>query len=152
MNPLLTFAFLAGSQAAASPAPPDFSVFLGNGENTIRSCEILQRADGDHVIISMAKNREGDSIHIEADSGNGSYDYVFAKGAGKKGRLEIESKTLSTLDQIDVPVRTAIGLTEKGAERIFSKSGTYSIYVGFNFRGSDESQIFGACQIAVQVR
>ncbi|MBX9885711.1 MAG: hypothetical protein K2X68_12145 [Novosphingobium sp.] len=148
---LVVSVLAAASQAAVLPTSPDFSWFLGNGENTVRSCEIVPRADGDHVIMSMAPHREGDSIHIEADFGSASYDYVFGKGAGKKGRYRIESETLSQLDQIDIPVRTAIGLNGSKAERIFTRSGTYTIYVGFNFRGSDESQISGACKIEVKV-
>ncbi|MBX9885710.1 MAG: hypothetical protein K2X68_12140 [Novosphingobium sp.] len=152
--PLLATALLAGAQATEAP---DFSGLLSTNENTVRSCAVVNRADGDHLIMSMAPNGEGDSIHIDGDLIDGDdnfpgHDYIFATDSGKKRHFRTESKTLSRLQQIDIPVRTAMGLRGSSAERIFAKSGTYRIYVGFNFRGSDESQIFGACQIRITVK
>ncbi len=141
-------ALLATSSTAEAP---DFSGLLSTNVNTIRSCEIVRRTDGDHLVLSMLPHGEGDAIHIDSDFTFPGLDFIFAVRPGKKGRFKITSDTLGSLAQIDIPVRSAIGLRYNRAERIFARSGSYSIYVGFNFRGSDESQIFGACEVAVHV-
>lgn len=151
MTLLLAAAALASSEPVASTLSQDFSGLLASNQNSIRSCEIVERKDGAHLVISMNNDREGDSIHIEYDTLDGAFDYIFGKTSGKKRRYIVENNALSKLDQIDIPVQTATGLTEHGARRIFTKSGTYAIYIGFSFRSSDESQISGACRVAVHV-
>ncbi|MBX9885712.1 MAG: hypothetical protein K2X68_12150 [Novosphingobium sp.] len=152
--PLLATALLASAPAVAPPpAPEDFSWILNAPDNAVRACEIVSRADGDHLLISMAKHDAGDAIHIVKEDGLETHDYVFSRGRARKGRFNYESKTLPTRDQIDIPLRTAIGLTDKSrAERIFTKSGIYSVYIGYGFRTSDEAEIYGACKIAVTVQ
>lgn len=77
---------------------------------------------------------------------------MFANRPAKKGRLRYESKALAALDEIDIPVLAAIGLTETGrAVRIFTRSGSYSITIGFAFREEDEPEIYGACRVAISV-
>lgn len=151
MIPLFAIIALASSQVATPPAFDDFSDELNAPDNAIRSCAIVHRADGDHVRIAMAKHGAGNAIRISYDTSiSATYDYVFANRLAKKGRLRYESKALGALDEIDTPVRAAIGLTETGqAVRIFTKSGSYSITIGFAFREEDEPEIYGACRVAV---
>jgi hypothetical protein len=148
---LFALAALSSSGPVASALSQDFSGLLASNQNSVRSCEILERKDGQHLVIYMNKYREGDAIHIEYDTEDRAFDYIFAKKTKNKRRYIFEGSTLSRLDKIDIPIRTATGLTEHGVQRIFVKSGTYAIYIGFSFRSSDESQIFGACRISVEV-
>ncbi|WP_421854128.1 hypothetical protein [Novosphingobium sp.] len=148
---LIAAAALASSGPVVSALSQDFSGLLASSQNSVRSCEIVDRKDGEHLVISMNKDRDGDSIHIEYDTIDGAFDYIFDTSARRNRRYIVENSALSKLEQIDIPVRTATGLTEHGARRIFTKSGTYAIYIGFSFRSSDESQIFGACRVSVEV-
>lgn len=151
--PLLALITPLASQVAASPVSNDFSDELNAPDNAVRSCRIVHRADGTHVMVAMARHGAGNAIRIVDDASiSATYDYVFANHPAKKGRLRYESKALAALDEIDIPVRAAIGLTETGrAVRIFTKSGSYSIYIGFAFREEDELEIYGACRVAISV-
>jgi hypothetical protein len=61
----------------------------------------------------------------------------------------VTSSALNKIDQIDIPLRTAIGFNDNRVEPIFIKNGEYTIYIGYNFRSSDESQIYGACSVTL---
>jgi hypothetical protein len=78
-----------------------------------------------------------------------SYDYIFGKGQ-RPGRFRMTSKELNTLRQVDIPLQTARGLESGKDKRIFSHSGSYTIYIGYGFDSSDESQIFGACNVNIR--
>ena len=63
---ILASALLMAVQPAEAPAEPDFSGLLNAPDNAIRSCKIVQRADGGHLIIDMAKRGAGDAMRCDA--------------------------------------------------------------------------------------
>ena len=150
---ILASALLMAVQPAEAPAEPDFSGLLNAPDNAIRSCKIVQRADGGHLIIDMAKRGAGDAMLIDPDFGYKSYDYIFSSSGKSPRRFNISSSTLGKRDQIDIPLRTAMGLradlVKRKVEPIIIKNGKYTVYIGYDFRSSDESQIFGACSVTL---
>jgi hypothetical protein len=144
---------LMAVQPAAAPAAPDFSGLLNAPDNAIRSCKIVQRADGGHLIIDMAKRGAGDAMLIDPDFGYKSYDYIFSSSGKSPRRFNISSSTLGKRDQIDIPLRTAMGLRADlmkiKVEPIFTQNGGYSIYIGYGFRNTDEAEIYGACYVTL---
>ena len=144
---ILAPVLLVAAQVASVPAEPDFSGLLSAPENAIRSCKFVRRPDGVHLIITKAKYSEGDAIHIEFSDAKSyvAYDYIFSVSGKKPRRFILTNSHLEKMDQIDIPLRTAIGFNENRVEPIFIKNGEYRIYIGYDFRSSDESQIFGAC-------
>lgn len=149
--PFLGYVLMLGSQAT-STTPPDLLKLLNAPDNAVRSCEIVHRADGGHLLINMRKHGAGDAIHIEPYLSGESYDYIFS-GAGKTSRhFNFRSNTLGKLNQIDIPLRKALGVTEKKPEPIFTRNGIYEIYIGYGFRESDEAEIYGACRLFIKVK
>ena len=150
---LLAPVLLVAAQVASAPAEPDFSGLLNAPDNAIRSCKIVQRADGEHLIIDMAKRGAGDAMLIDPDFGYKSYDYIFSSSGKSPRRFNISSSTLGKRDQIDIPLRTAMGLRADlmkiKVEPIFTQNGGYSIYIGYGFRNTEEAQIFGACYVTL---
>ena len=150
---ILASALLMAVQPAEAPAEPDFSGLLNAPDNAIRSCKIVQRADVGHLIIDMAKRGAGDAMLIDPDFGYKSYDYIFSSSGKSPRRFNISSSTLGKRDQIDIPLRTAMGLRADlmkiKVEPIIIKNGKYTVYIGYDFRSSDESQIFGACSVTL---
>jgi len=152
---ILAPALLMAIQPAAAQVPEDFSGLLSAPENAIRSCKFVRRADGVHLIITKAKYSEGDGIQIEFsdDKSYLLYNYIFGISAKKPGRFIFTNSRLEKMDQIDIPLRTAMGLradlVKRKVEPIFTKDGRYTVYIGYDFRSSDESQIFGACYVAL---
>jgi hypothetical protein len=65
----------------------------------------------------------------------------------------LTNSNLEKMDQIDIPLRTAMGLradlVKRKVEPIIIKNGKYTVYIGYDFRSSDESQIFGACSVTL---
>jgi len=150
---ILASALLMAVQPAAAPAAPDFSGLLNAPDNAVRSCKIVQRADGPHLIIDMAKRGAGDAMLIDPDFGYKSYGYIFSSSGKSPRRYNISSSTLGKRDQIDIPLRTAMGLRADlmkiKVEPIFTQNGEYSIYIGYGFRNTDEAEIYGACSITL---
>ena len=148
---ILAPVLLVAAQVASVPAEPDFSGLLNAPDNAVRSCKIVQRADGRHLIITMAKRGAGDAIRVEPDFGYKSYDYIFSRGGKKSQRFNFTSNNLEKMDQIDIPLQTAMGLradiVKIKAEPIFTQNGEYSIYIGYGFRNTDEAEIYGACSM-----
>ena len=144
---ILAPVLLMAVQPAAAPAAPDFSGLLSAPENAIRSCKFVRRPDGVHLIITKAKYSEGDAIHIEFSDAKSyvAYDYIFSVSGKKSRRFILTNSHLEKMDQIDIPLRTAIGFNENRVEPIFIKNGEYRIYIGYGFRNTEESQIYGAC-------
>lgn len=149
---ILGFVLLAGLQVGVPSTSQDFSGILSSKGNAIRSCEIMNRADGGHLLISLAKRGAGDSIHIEVDDSDATFDYVFGNAKGPTQHLKITSAKLGSLDQIDISLKSAVGLKGKKATAIFTRNGTYSIYIGFGFRSAEEAEIYGACRISIQAK
>ena len=153
---ILASALLMAVQPAEAPAEPDFSGLLNAPDNAIRSCKIVQRADGGHLIIDMAKRGAGDAMLIDPDFGYKSYDYIFNSSGKSPRRFNISSSTLGKRDQIDIPLRTAMGLRADlmkiKVEPIFTQNGGYSIYIGYGFRNTDEAEIYGACYVTLGVK
>jgi len=153
---ILASALLMAVQPAEAPAEPDFSGLLNAPVNAIRSCKIVQRADGGHLIIDMAKRGAGDAMLIDPDFGYKSYDYIFSSSGKSPRRFNISSSTLGKRDQIDIPLRTAMGLRADlmkiKVEPIFTQNGGYSIYIGYGFRNTDEAEIYGACYVTLGVK
>jgi hypothetical protein len=153
---ILASALLMAVQPAEAPAEPDFSGLLNAPDNAIRSCKIVQRADGGHLIIDMAKRGAGDAMLIDPDFGYKSYDYIFSSSGKSPRRFNISSSTLGKRDQIDIPLRTAMGLRADlmkiKVEPIFTQNGGYSIYIGYGFRNTDEAEIYGACYVTLGVK
>ena len=143
---ILASALLMAGQPAAAPVAEDFSWILNAPDNRIRSCKIVQRADGGHLIITMAEHGEGDEMQIESsdDTPYVAYNYIFGISAKKPRRFIFTNSNLEKMDQIDIPLRTAIGFNNNRVEPIFIKNGEYRIYIGYGFRSTDESQIYGA--------
>ena len=150
---ILASGLLMAVQPAEAPAEPDFSGLLNAPDNAIRSCRIVQRADGPHLIIDMAKRGAGDAMLIDPDFGYKSYDYIFSSSGKSPRRYNISSSTLGKMDQIDIPLRTAMGLRadlmKMKVEPIFTQNGGYSIYIGYGFRNTDEAEIYGACYVTL---
>ena len=150
---ILAPVLLMAVQPAEAPAEPDFSGLLNAPDNAIRSCKIVQRADGPHLIIDMAKRGAGDAMLIDPDFGYKSYDYIFSSSGKSPRRFNISSSTLGKRDQIDIPLRTAMGLRADlmkiKVEPIFTQNGGYSIYIGYGFRNTDEAEIYGACYVTL---
>jgi len=150
---ILAPVLLMAVQPAAAPAEPDFSGLLNAPDNAVRSCKIVQRADGPHLIIDMAKRGAGDAMLIDPDFGYKSYDYIFSSSGKSPRRYNISSSTLGKRDQIDIPLRTAMGLRADlmkiKVEPIFTQNGGYSIYIGYGFRNTDEAEIYGACYVTL---
>jgi hypothetical protein len=150
---ILAPVLLMAVQPAGAQVPEDFSWLLNAPENRIRSCKIVQRADGGHLIITMAKHGEGDEMQIESadDKPYVVYNYIFGISAKRPGRFIFTNSRLEKMDQIDIPLGTAMGLradlVKRKVEPIFTKNGIYKIYIGYSFRSIDESQIFGACSV-----
>lgn len=146
---IIASTLLMAGQPAAVKAAPDFSGLLSAPENAIQSCKFMRRPDGVHLIITKAKHSEGDAIHIEFSNNKSyvAYDYIFSVSGTKKRKFNVTSSALNKIDQIDIPLRTAIGFNDNRVEPIFIKNGEYTIYIGYNFRSSDESQIYGACSV-----
>ncbi len=144
---ILAPALLMAGQPAAAKAVPDFSGLLSAPENAIRSCKFVRRPDGVHLIITKAKYSEGDAISIEFSDAKSyvAYDYIFSVSGKKPRRFILTNSHLEKMDQIDIPLRTAIGFNNNRVEPIFIKNGEYRIYIGYGFRNTDESQIYGAC-------
>ena len=109
--PILASALLMAGQPAAARAAPDFSGLLSAPENAIRSFKFMRRPDGVHLIITKAKYSEGDGIQIEFsdDKSYLLYNYIFGISAKKPGRLILTNSNLEKMDQIDIPLRTAMG-------------------------------------------
>jgi hypothetical protein len=153
---ILASALLMAVQPAEAPAEPDFSGLLNAPDNAVRSCKIVQRADGPHLIIDMAKRGAGDAMLIDPDFGYKSYDYIFSSSGKSPRRFNISSSTLGKRDQIDIPLRTAMGLRADlmkiKVEPIFTQNGGYSIYIGYGFRNTDEAEIYGACYATLGVK
>ena len=153
---ILASALLMAVQPAEAPAEPDFSGLLNAPDNAIRSCKIVQRADGGHLIIDMAKRGAGDAILIVPDFRYKSYNYIFSSSGKSPRRFNISSSTLGKRDQIDIPLRTAMGLRADlmkiKVEPIFTQNGGYSIYIGYGFRNTDEAEIYGACYVTLGVK
>ncbi len=153
---ILASALVMAAQPAAAKAAPDFSGLLNAPDNAIRSCKIVQRADGGHLIIDMAKRGAGDAMLIDPDFGYKSYDYIFSSSGKSPRRFNISSSTLGKRDQIDIPLRTAMGLRADlmkiKVEPIFTQNGGYSIYIGYGFRNTDEAEIYGACYVTLGVK
>ena len=153
---ILASALLMAVQPAEAPAEPDFSGLLNAPDNAVRSCKIVQRADGGHLIIDMAKRGAGDAMLIDPDFGYKSYDYIFSSSGKSPRRFNISSSTLGKRDQIDIPLRTAMGLRADlmkiKVEPIFTQNGGYSIYIGYGFRNTDEAEIYGACYVTLGVK
>jgi|GEM_PF-1543137 hypothetical protein len=153
---ILASALLMAVQPAEAPAEPDFSGLLNAPDNAIRSCKIVQRADGGHLIIDMAKRGAGDAMLIDPDFEYKSYDYIFSSSGKSPRRFNISSSTLGKRDQIDIPLRTAMGLRADlmkiKVEPIFTQNGGYSIYIGYGFRNTDEAEIYGACYVTLGVK
>lgn len=150
---ILSPALLMAMQTPSASAAEDFSGLLNAPVNAVRSCNIVHRADGRHLVIKMATRGVGDAIRVEPDFGYKSFDYIFSS-SGKTSRVfNVRSSKLEKSDQIDIPIRTAMGLRadidKTIAEPIFTKNGTYSIYMGYSFRHTDEAQIFGACSVTL---
>jgi hypothetical protein len=152
---ILAPALLMAGQPAAAPVAEDFSWILNAPDNRIRSCKIVHRADGGHLIITMAEHGEGDEMQIESsdDTPYVAYNYIFGISAKKPRRFIFTNSSLEKMDQIDIPLRTAMGLradlVKRKVEPIFIKNGKYTVYIGYGFRSSDESQIFGACSVTL---
>jgi hypothetical protein len=144
---ILTSALLMAVQPVEAPAEPDFSGLLSAPENAIRSCKFVRRPDGVHLIITKAKYSEGDAISIEFSDAKSyvAYDYIFSVSGKKPRRFILTNIHLEQMDQIDIPLRTAIGFNNNRVEPIFIKNGEYRIYIGYGFRSTEESQIYGAC-------
>ena len=144
---ILAPALLMAGQPAAAKVAPDFSGLLSAPENAIRSCKFVRRPDGVHLIITKAKYSEGDAISIEFSDAKSyvAYDYIFSVSGKKPRRFILTNSHLEKMDQIDIPLRTAIGFNNNRVEPIFIKNGEYRIYIVYGFRSTDESQIYGAC-------
>jgi hypothetical protein len=149
---ILALVLLAGLQDGAASAAQDFSGILSSRGNAIRSCEIMNRSDGGHLLIGLAKRGAGDSIHIEVDDSAATFDYVFGNAKGPTQHLKTTSAKLGSLDQIDIPLKSAVGLKGKKVTAIFTRNGIYSIYIGFGFRSAEEAEIYGACRISIQAK
>ena len=150
---ILAPVLLMAVQPVEVRAPEDFSGLLNAPDNAIHSCKIVHRADGGHLIIDMAKHDAGDAIRVEPDFGYKSYDYIFSSFGKSPRRYNISSSTLGKRDQIDIPLRTAMGLRADlmkiKVEPIFTQNGGYSIYIGYGFRNTDEAEIYGACYVTL---
>lgn len=152
---ILASALFMAAQQAAAKAAPDFSGLLSSPENAIRSCKFVRRPDGVHLIITKAKYSEGDAISIEFSDAKSyvAYDYIFSVSGKKPRRFILTNSHLEKMDQIDIPLRTAMGLradlVKRKVEPIFIKNGKYKVYIGYGFRSSDESQVFGACSVTL---
>ena len=109
---ILAPALLMAGQPAAAKAAPDFSGLLSAPENAIRSCKFVRRPDGVHLIITKAKYSEGDEMQIESsdDTPYVAYNYIFGISAKKPRRFIFTNSNLEKMDQIDIPLRTAMGL------------------------------------------
>ena len=153
---ILASALLMAVQPAEAPAEPDFSGLLNAPDNAIRSFKFMRRPDGGHLIIDMAKRGAGDAMLIDPDFGYKSYDYIFSSSGKSPRRFNISSSTLGKRDQIDIPLRTAMGLRADlmkiKVEPIFTQNGGYSIYIGYGFRNTDEAEIYGACYVTLGVK
>ena len=152
---ILTSALLMAVQPVEAPAEPDFSGLLSAPENAIRSCKFVRRPDGVHLIITKAKYSEGDAISIEFSDAKSyvAYDYIFSVSGKKPRRFILTNSHLEQMDQIDIPLRTAMGLRADlmkiKVEPIFTQNGGYSIYIGYGFRNTDEAEIYVACSITL---
>ena len=153
---ILASALVMAAQPAAAKAAPDFSGLLNAPDNAIRSCKFVHRPDGLHLIIVMAKHDAGDAILIVPDSRYKSYNYIFSSARKVPRQLNITSSTLGKRDQIDIPLRTAMGLRadlmKREVEPIFTQNGGYSIYIGYGFRNTEEAEIYGACYATLGVK
>jgi hypothetical protein len=111
----------------------------------------VRRPDGVHLIITKAKYSEGNAISIEFSDTKSyvAYDYIFSVSGKKPRRFILTNSHLEKMDQIDIPLRTAIGLNENRVEPIFIKNGEYRIYIGYGYRNTEESQIYGACYATI---
>ncbi len=135
-------------ESSVASAPDEFAKHLNDSENAIQSCEVVRRADGRHLIISMGRLKAGDALHIAPDSGGIEYGYIFGTVSPPKRRYKTTSSTLDSLDQIDSPIRKACGLDGKKPAPIFVKKGFYSIYMGVGFRRSEDAENY-ACRIFI---
>ncbi|KAG5729615.1 hypothetical protein E4T56_gene20552, partial [Termitomyces sp. T112] len=51
---------------------------------------------------------------------------------------------------LDLPRARGIEVDSKGIRPVFTRTGTYTIWVGYGFRSGDESEIYGVCRIALK--
>jgi hypothetical protein len=150
----LTAALLMIMQVPEEAVAEDFSGLLNGPVNSIRSCKFVPRADGLHLIINKAKDSPGMEIQIEFSGEKASiaYDYIFGLSTKKPGHFIFTNKNLEKMSEIDIPVRTAKGwradVAKNRVQPIFNKSGVYTVYIGYDFQSSEESQIYGACSVA----
>jgi len=109
---ILASALFMAAQPAAAPAAEDFSWILNAPDNRIRSCKIVHRADGGHLIITMAEHGEGDEMQIESsdDTPYVAYNYIFGISAKKPRRFIFTNSNLEKMDQIDIPPAHSNGL------------------------------------------
>ena len=146
---LLGLAILSSAQSTATMSSDEFAGILSANTNEITSCKFIPNADGGHLVITMIKHGVGDAIHIEFDKGDASYNHIFSQTTAPKRRFDTTNDMLKSIDRIDIPLRSATGLRGAKAERIFVKSGSYSVFIGFGFRDSEEAEIYGACRVSI---
>ncbi len=155
---MLAPALLMAIQAPSASAAEDFSGLLNAPVNAIRSCNIVRRADGLHLIITKLKHSYGDEIQIELSSGKiyVAYKYIFEISPKNPNLFVLTNINLEKMDKIDIPLRSAMGLrvdlVEQRIEPIFNSNGEYTVFIGYGFRSSDEAQIYGACSVTLGAR
>ncbi len=133
---MLFAALLMTMQAPSEAVAEDFSGLLNAPVNAIRSCQFVRRADGLHLIITKAKYSEGNEIQIQFsdEKSSAAYKYIFGVSPKKPQHFISSNDNLEKSDQIDIPLRTAIGfradIDKRKIEPIFFKNGEYTIYIG----------------------
>ena len=155
---MLAPALLMAIQAPLAAAAEDFSGLLNAPVNAIRSCKFVRRADGEHLVIRKEINSEVNEIQIQFynDESSAAYKYIFSVSAKKPRRFISSNDNLVKTDQFDITLRTAIGfrvdMDKRKIERIFTKNGEYTIYIGYGFMLSDDVQIYGACSVNLEAK
>ena len=128
---------------------------LNFGKNGIAECQVVERADGQHLILKIEGDKKGNSLHLE-DRESNTYDYIFGyrTNGRMKGRPILSSDNLEHSSTIDILLSGAVGLKRDSDKwdrvyksPIFVKPGPYTLYLGYNFRSNEEAMLGGVCQI-----
>lgn len=115
----------------------------GNGLASCLPSEVVAK---EQVLLRFDRRHVGRQIHIEHERSGRTFDLILT------GRDGIEWAGLESVDTFRLDLGRAQGFEaeSKSPRRIFTRGGTYTIWVGYGFRSEDESEIYGVCRITVK--
>ena len=130
--------------------------YLNDQINGISECHIGGSKEAPHIIATVRRAEVGEAIQFQVND-DMVFKYVFGDRPSAKGKWVTERKQLERAGVIDIPIATAKAFVSPNPKRghgkpvkLFTKTGTYLLFLGYSFDAGDEAQIGGVCEINYQ--